>query len=399
MKTLRITTWTAFALLGFVALGAAPAAADICHLDDVIIDGSLCVGIDCVCNESFGFDTIRLKENNLRIHFDDTSTAASFPPNDWRIVINDSANGGDSYFGIDDATAGRRVFEIEAGARTNALTVDSQGDIGIGLQNAAVDLHVKTGNTPTLRLEQDGTSGFSPQTWDVAGNEANFFIRDVTSGSTLPIRLRPGAPTSALDITAAGDLGIGTSSPAEEIAVVRSDADDVFLNLQSTNGTAQNTGIAMANSADFFTNFVDGSGNFVISTDAGSPVGVELEINGSTGDVTIGSDLTVEGDLFVNGAGMCTGCDEVFQPGYPVESIEEHAELMWQNSYLPAVGPSRLEEPINVFQKTAGILNELEKAHIYIEQLHERLRTTEEMGRGQQQLIDELMARLEALER
>ena len=51
--------------------------------DDLIVQGSLCVGLDCVNNESFGFDTLRLKENNLRIKFDDTSTVVGFPVNDW----------------------------------------------------------------------------------------------------------------------------------------------------------------------------------------------------------------------------------------------------------------------------------------------------------------------------
>ncbi len=36
-------------------------------LDDLIVDGSLFVGFDCFNGESFGFDTIRLKENNTRI--------------------------------------------------------------------------------------------------------------------------------------------------------------------------------------------------------------------------------------------------------------------------------------------------------------------------------------------
>jgi hypothetical protein len=85
-------------------------AKDIVHLDDVIITGSLCVGFDCVNGESFGFDTLRLKENNLRIHFQDTSTSASFPSNDWRIVINDTANGGASYFGVEDSSAARHPF-------------------------------------------------------------------------------------------------------------------------------------------------------------------------------------------------------------------------------------------------------------------------------------------------
>ena len=46
---------------------------DIVNADDLIVQGSACVGLDCVNNEGFGFDTIRLKENNTRIRFDDTS--------------------------------------------------------------------------------------------------------------------------------------------------------------------------------------------------------------------------------------------------------------------------------------------------------------------------------------
>ncbi|MEL7061874.1 MAG: hypothetical protein AAGN46_17745, partial [Acidobacteriota bacterium] len=66
---------------------------DFVVMDDLIVDGSQCVGFDCVNGESFGFDTLRLKENNLRIAFDDTSTAGSYPRRDWQILANDSANG------------------------------------------------------------------------------------------------------------------------------------------------------------------------------------------------------------------------------------------------------------------------------------------------------------------
>jgi hypothetical protein len=48
--------------------------------DDLIVQGSGCFGLDCVNNENFGFDTIRTKENNTRIQFDDTSTSAGFEP-------------------------------------------------------------------------------------------------------------------------------------------------------------------------------------------------------------------------------------------------------------------------------------------------------------------------------
>lgn len=181
------------------------------HTGSGSIDGSLCVGGDCLSAESFGFDTQRFKENNLRVHFDDTSTSASFPANDWRILINDSSNGGGKYFAVEDVTASRIPFKIEAGARANALYVDSQGDVGIGTSTPATDIEIKIGDTPTVRLQQDGTSGFTAQTWDMAGNEAGFFIRDVTGGSTLPFRIRPGAPTSAVDIKS-GSVEIKSAS-------------------------------------------------------------------------------------------------------------------------------------------------------------------------------------------
>jgi hypothetical protein len=46
--------------------GAVLLSPDIVHADDVIIDGSLCVGNDCYSGLAFGFDTIVLMENNLR---------------------------------------------------------------------------------------------------------------------------------------------------------------------------------------------------------------------------------------------------------------------------------------------------------------------------------------------
>ena len=83
---------------------------------DLIVIGRLCVGLDCTSGESFGFDTIRLKENNLCIKAQDTSSSASFPSNDWQITFNDSANGGANKFSIDDIDGGRTPFTIEAGA-------------------------------------------------------------------------------------------------------------------------------------------------------------------------------------------------------------------------------------------------------------------------------------------
>ena len=197
--------------------------ADQVILDDLIVDGSACIGFDCVNGEAFGFDTIRLKENNLRIKFQDTSNTASFPSNDWQITANDSTNGGQNKFSIDDIDGGRTPFTIEAGARSHALYVENSGEVGIGTNNPVAEVHTVAGDTPTVRLEQNGSSGWNPQTWDVAGNETNFFIRDATNGSKLPFRIRSGAPTSSIDIASNGNVGIGTSSPARLLHILGPD--------------------------------------------------------------------------------------------------------------------------------------------------------------------------------
>jgi hypothetical protein len=187
--------------------------------DDLIVQGSACIGLDCVNNESFGFDTIRLKENNTRIKFDDTSVSAGFPANDWQLTANDSASGGASKFSIEDITGSKVPFTIRAGAATNSIFVDSTGRLGLRTSTPVLDIHTATSNTPALRLEQNNSGGFTAQTWDIGANEANFFVRDVTGGSTLPFRIRPGAPTSSIDISANGNVGIGTASPVEKLDV------------------------------------------------------------------------------------------------------------------------------------------------------------------------------------
>ena len=154
------------------------AAKDQVVPDDQIVQGSLCVGFDCVDNESFGFDTVRLKENNLRIHFDDTSTSAGFPATDWRLIANDSSSGGQSIFAIEDASSARRPFSVEASAPDNALYLDSTGNLGLSQSAPSLDLHLTTSDTPAIRMEQTNGGGFTAQTWDIGANEANIFVRD-----------------------------------------------------------------------------------------------------------------------------------------------------------------------------------------------------------------------------
>ncbi|APZ54049.1 hypothetical protein [Salipiger abyssi] len=359
---------TSFAFAGSVSvlsLMAVPAVADIIHADDVIAQFSLCVGNDCVNGENFGSDTIRLKENNLRIHFDDTSSSGSFPNVDWRITANDQANGGDNYFSVSDATNNRTIFKLESNAPSNSLYVSSEGRVATGTSSPVLDFHAVNGNTPGLRLEQDGSSGFASRIWDIAANETNFFVRDVNDGSNLPFRIRAGAGNNAMYIGDDGSVGIGTQSPDEKLHVESGNifarnSDKVNITLDNTSDTSPDFRIQLKDSVRF--SYV-GSG------------AIEMELD-TSGNLKLAGGLVTTG-----GGGACTDadpCDAVFDPAvYEVPSIESHAQAMWEGGYLPAVGPTRRDEPINMTVKMLRMLNELEHAHIYIEQLHHRVASLE----------------------
>jgi hypothetical protein len=61
----------------------------------------------------------------------------------------------------------------------------------------------------------------------------------VTGGSRLPFRIRPGAPTSSIDISASGNVGIGTASPSNKMDVVTSGATTALAIKADTDRIAQ----------------------------------------------------------------------------------------------------------------------------------------------------------------
>lgn len=91
------------------------------------------------------------------------------------------------------------------------------------------------------------------------------------------------------------------------------------------------------------------------------------------------AQLDVDGAIFQRGGRL--HADYVFQPGYVLEPIGEHADSMWGQRHLPAVPPVETDENgkeiVEVGRHQRGILEELEKAHIYIQWLHERLEKLE----------------------
>ena len=233
--------------------------------EDLIVKGSVAVGQDAV-GFSFGFDTLRIEENNLRLFFNDTSESGSFPGNDWRILINDTDNGGDSYFGIEDSTHGRVLFRADAGAPANSLRIDSNGRLGILESSPDQHLHITSSASPAIRLQQ---SGAEAQIWDIYGSHDGLFITDVTSDSAAFV-IESGAPTDSIRVNSGGRLGIRETSPARDIHINSGFTPGIRLEQSSKTGNLPQTWDLYGSHTAFFLRD-ESAGHNVFSVESGAP--------------------------------------------------------------------------------------------------------------------------------
>ena len=182
------------------------------YTDDVSAQGGVCAGFDCTNAESYGLASAKLKENNTRLKFEDTS-AAPFPTTDWQLSANDMVSGGANKFFVEDLTAATVPLLIEGGTPNNALYLDSTGRIGLRTSTPARDLTISAPITTIIRMEQS-SSPF--QAWDIVANDANFYVRDVNHEQN-PFIIKSSAPYNSLVIDSAARIGLGVASPTYQI--------------------------------------------------------------------------------------------------------------------------------------------------------------------------------------
>ncbi|HUG44270.1 MAG TPA: hypothetical protein VMN76_08520, partial [Acidobacteriota bacterium] len=197
--------------------------------EDSTLKGDLCIGDGCAGTgdplPAFGASTLLMMDRDVRIKFDDTSVEAGFAARDWQIGANDAGSGGIERFFIQDCGFADEglcpgslfPFSILGNSRNNALFVDSDGHVGLGTSTPVTLLHGVSGDSPAIRLEQDGSMALVPQSWDVGGNENGFFVRDVTGGGLTPFQVQPGAPSSSLTVSPAGNVGLGIATAARQL--------------------------------------------------------------------------------------------------------------------------------------------------------------------------------------
>ena len=414
-----------------IAVAGVPAAADLLS-GDSYVTGRLCVGANCVNGEGFGEATLKLKQNITRLTFEDTSSTANYPANNWQLWVNDDAEFGLDRFTIRDRTGDTMPFTVQGGAPDNALWIADTGFVGLGTSMPGTDLHIVDGGNATIRLETDTSQGGSARIWDIS---AGYFDLHIFNRSRLftPFVIDKDA-TSYLLKLGAGKVGINTESPVARLHV-RMNSTDIYpdnglglfvsdaiagtptamthllsrrgqarLRVEETDSTINprtllelaNNGrpeIVMANTA------TDGEWSLGAGTDfflKTGTVGSASSTKTKVFTVKQNGDAIVFGTLTTGGTFCGGGCDRVFDAGFNLPSIAEHAEAMFALGHLPNVGPTVENEPINVSDKLGRMLNELEHAHIYIAELETSVRRIPGLEAENRALADRL-ARLEAL--
>ncbi|MHC4559480.1 MAG: hypothetical protein ACYTFW_17960 [Planctomycetota bacterium] len=281
----------------------------------------------------------------------------------------------------------------------NNMYAMPSGNVGVGT------------SSPTTKLDVNGqmrVRGGSPGAGKVLTSDATGLASWQTPTGT-------GGPDDDWTISGndiyheLGNVGIGTSGPTSMLHVTGSSSQPAILGYNAGNGAGirgeGDTGNGVYGESSYGIGVHGHSDEDIGVYGVGDNAGVKAY--GDTcgvwaackvgwagyfegpmyfqGNVGIGT-LNPNGKLDVNGSiyqrGSSLHADYVFEPDYQLESIDEHSEFMWMNKHLKAIPKSEVDEGgreiLEVGAHRKGIVEELEKAHIYIEQLHNRLKKLEE---------------------
>lgn len=277
---------------------------DLVESGNLIVKSRACIGSSCG-NSDATIDALRLKVTHPNILFDETGAGPGGATFDWALEGNPS-NVDQFSIASNDGTSTLTPFTLTGGAPDNSLFVAANGNLGLGTATPAAKLHLfdNTDVFTMLTMENSSTGGSAVASLHAVSNSASAFLQAQGSGRTI------------------SHFGQAVASWAELLQVA---GNGLII------GTIPNTPLILG------TNNVN-----------------RLQIDGSTGAVTVAGNLTVNG-TFSNPSSR--ELKESFTPLDPSTVLQKFAQLRiseWSyksdEQKLRHVGPT-----VEDFRNTFGL--------------------------------------------
>ena len=145
--------------------------------------------------------------------------------NDARIDFTNNAGTAQYYTGFDESSGHYIIADENGFAGSNVFTFTSAGNVGIGTDSPEKRLHIfdSTQANQTIRFGNPSATALGEINYDSSGYEHLYInVKGTTTGYGNIVFSTGPTPTEAMRIDSSGNVGIGTSSPANPLTVVGS---------------------------------------------------------------------------------------------------------------------------------------------------------------------------------
>ncbi|MFC1478892.1 hypothetical protein ACFL57_05490, partial [Candidatus Margulisiibacteriota bacterium] len=309
----------------------------------------------------------------LHVH-EDAADWVTYFDNDhssgYGVLINTGGTGTNDAFAIDTGVAGTRQFVVE-----------NNGNVGVGTANPTAQLHVaKTGDvttTPLLEITTDSGNITNPRVlFKTTGDGRMLRVQSATARTDMAIMDVVNSVGTVFSIRGDGNIGIGTTMPGQKLDVngnVKLGANTNWSELRL--GTAHITDTGGSVYSPTIKGASDNSTKTYMTFWTDNEERIRIRTGGNVGIGTDSPDydLDVVGTINASEAVLVAGspADYVFEDDYDLKTIEEQAAFMWANKHLPALkSADELDGRVNLAERLEQSIEELEKAHVYIEQMN-----------------------------